>query len=449
VASPRALSACRLALIGGSLLLAVPPRLPADPPATAPAVAPDDVARQVRGWVKELASERYEVREKAREALERHGRQAPDVLKEFQDDPDPEIRRSVRDLLARGGKLVEAVPAEASDLKQVGRVTLRAEAEPLGRVLEALDEGFAVRVRVPEAARERPVTLALEGAACFEALERLAEAVDLAAPGPFDADGMLAFEPRQAGLVAAPAGSAGPVRVRATRVEASRPLGATGPTLHGLTLEVQVAPCVQLVSYRAPRVSSALDAEGRRWKPAGANDGQATYGVGGEARRVETRVLLERADAEADERLDRLELVLDLRLRHERRAVVFTGFEGLPRTLDLAGQPSEAGRRGSVTLERLAAAEGRSDAWTVEIACVLDGAPARASVEAWLELADGARRRLWISGGRSSASADGRLRLVGRVFGAGASPPRAVHVVWFERESMGELPVVLRDVPLR
>jgi len=420
-----------------------------DKPRAPAAGAIGDVPAQVRAWIQDLASDSYAVREQARQGLERWGRQAPEVLREFAESSDAEVRRTVRALLERLESVVENVPPAQADISRIGLVKLEAHGEALRKVLAGLSASVGGQVRAPGTSGATPITLSLDETPCFTAIETLAALLSLEAPGAFDADGALALAPRAEGLVATPTGATGPVRVRATRVQVSRPLDAAGPSTHALTLEIQLAPCVQLVSYRAPRVVAAADAEGRRWRSAGGIDGSTTFGVGGDPRKVDSVLTLEPAAAGAAERLERLELGLELRLRHERRELVFEGFEGLPRTLDEQGRSSEAARKGSITLEAVEAAEGRPDALTVELSCVLASGVARASVEPWVELADGSRRRLWIVGGRSTTSADGRLRVVGRAHGVGGGVAKAVHVVWFERESSGDLTVLLRDVPLR
>lgn len=418
----------------------VPPYAPAQAP-EAPGGAPPAWAEQVEGWVRDLASERYEVRERAREQLEAQGTRAPEVLRAHADDPDPEVRRTVRALLARLEKVAEAVPAPAQDLGGLGRLDLRADGLPLRRVLEELGEALGGPLVAPAEALERPVTLALSGEPAFAAVERVAAAAGLVAPGPFDGQGQLALLAPAPGAEASPAGSAGPLRVRATRVETARPLGVEGPVTHGLVLELQLAPAVQLVTYRAPRVLRAEDAQGRHWRPLPGSDANTTYGVGGDTRRVETRITLERAEPEAGEHLARLDVQVELRLRADLRQAVFGALDGLPRTLDLPGA--------ELVLEAAGPAEGRSDAWSLELSCRLDSEVARNSIDVWVELSDGTRRRMLAMGGRSSSSADGRLRLVGRVHNLREATPRAVRLAWYAREVQGELAVSLADVPLR
>lgn len=421
----------------------VPPDAPAQAP-EAPGGAPPAWAEQVEGWVRDLASERYEVRERAREQLEAQGTRAPEVLRAHADDPDPEVRRTVRALLARLEKVAEAVPAPAQDLAGIGCVQVRGEGLPLGRVLEELGVALGGQLQVPsDRLGTRLERLpALESEPAFAAIERVAAAAGLVAPEPFDGMGQLVLRAAPPGAQASPSGTAGPVRVRATRVEAARPLGVEGPVTHGLTLELQLAPAVQLVTYRAPRVLRAEDGAGRAWKALAGSDANTTYGVGGDTRRVETRITLERADPDAAERLARLDLLLELRLRSERREAVFEGLDGLPRSQSLPGA--------EVVLEEAAPAEGRSDSWSLTVACRLDSEVARASVDVWVDLSDGTRRRMLAMGGRSSSSADGRLRLVGRIHGLReGTRPRAARVTWYAREVQGELAVTLADVPLR
>ena len=70
--------------------------------------------------------------------LERYGREAKDLLEARKDDPDPEIRRTVRMLLDRLGGASPVVVPELGDLTTLGRVTLDL---PAKTTLDAVCEG--------------------------------------------------------------------------------------------------------------------------------------------------------------------------------------------------------------------------------------------------------------------------------------------------------------------
>jgi hypothetical protein len=283
----------------------------------------------------------------------------------------------------------------------------------------------------------------------FAALEALADAAGLRAPSAFDGQGRLALVPAAEGLAQAASAMAGPLRLQAARVAAARSLSGTESRTHTLTFDLHLAPCVQLRTYKTARVVKALDPAGRAWRAAGNPGAAMTHWVGGDTRRVELNVALEPAAEAAEERLATLELAVPLRVRHERRAVRFGPLTDLPRTLDERGKPAEAGARGSVTLASVAAAEGRQDTWLVDVSAVLSTATGRESVDAYLVAGDGAKWRVVTAGVRSTTSADGRVRLMGRCYGTGETPPAALEVVWFEREGEGDALFALRDVPLR
>lgn len=412
--------------------------------------APPEAAVQVEGWIKDLASEQFEVREAARKGLERRGREAPDVLRAHADDADPEVRRTVRGLLERLGSVTPAPAAASADVARLGLVRLHAARRPLREVLDDLSSALGGSFVVDLEGGKRAVSVDLEDVPYFVALDALASAAGLRAASPaFDSEGRVVFAPAVEGRTEPASTALGPLRLRAARVTAARSLDGTEARTHTLTLDLHVAPCVQLRHYRTARVLKALDPAGRAWRPAGNPGAAMTYGVGDDTRRIELNVALEPAAEGAEERLATLELAVPLRLRHERRAVRFAPLTGLPRTLDEQGKPAEAAARGTVTLASVVPAEGRKDAWLVDVSCVLMTAAGRESVEAYLVTSDAARRRVWMASSRSTTSADGRLRIVGRCERTGELPPTAVEVVWFEREGEGEAVLTLKDVPLR
>lgn len=64
---------------------------------------PEEKRAFVAKCLRELRSSAFDVREAARQGLEDHGADAPDLLEAARDDADPEVRRTVRMLLARMG----------------------------------------------------------------------------------------------------------------------------------------------------------------------------------------------------------------------------------------------------------------------------------------------------------------------------------------------------------
>jgi hypothetical protein len=437
---------CRVAFLPGLLVFAPCGAGHAEEPPPAPPVV-KDVAAQVEAWLKDLTSESYEVREAARKGLERRGREAPDVLRAHAEDADPEVRRTVRSLLERLGSVSARPTAGVEDLAAIGLVRLDVKARALGEVLGEVGEALGGAFVVEDGAGRTPVTLHLEDVAYFAAVDALAAVAKLRPAGPFDGEGRLALVPLDASRPAPPSSAVGPVRVRATKVSVSRALEGREDPTHTLTLEVQLAPCVQLVSYRTPRVVRALDTRGNAWLPAGNVQPSLVHGAGSEVRRVEVTVALDPPEGGV-ERLATLDVVLPLRLRHERHAARFAPVDALPKTIDERGRPAEAGTKGTVTLVSVAPVEGRTDAWIAELSAVLSSATARESAEAWFRAAGNPPRRLWIGGGRTTGP-DGRLRLVGRAFGVKEPELDEILVAWFDRESEGELAVTLTNVPLR
>jgi hypothetical protein len=411
--------------------------------------APPEASVQVEAWIQDLASEQYEVREAARKGLERRGREAPDVLRAHADDTDAEVRRTVRGLLERLGSVSPAPPAASAEIARMGLVRLHVARRPLRDVLDELGSALGGSFVVDAESGKRAVSVDLEDVPYFVALEALADAAGLRAPSAFDTQGRLALVPAAEGQAEAASATAGPLRLKAARVAAARNLAGTEARTHTLTFDLHLAPCVQLVTYRTARVVKALDPAGRAWRTAGNPAAAMTHWVGSDTRRAELNVALEPAAEGAEERLATLELAVPLRVRHERRAVRFAPLTGLPRTLDEQGKPAEAAARGSMTLASVTSAEGRKDTWLVDLSAVLSTATGRESVDAYLVTGDGAKWRVVTAGVRSTTSADGRVRLVGRCYGTGETPPAALEVVWFEREGEGEALFTLRDVPLR
>jgi hypothetical protein len=443
--APRRLRA-RFALLL-ALLLGLPAFADDDAPIAAPGT-PEFRAR-VGAWLEDLRSERFEVRERARAALEQWGAEAPDLLDALKDDPDAEVRRTVRGILERRGRAPVTTPVPAGDLASVGLVTLEARGRPLGEVLDELGRAHAARIVAPEEFRSRPVDVSLDAVPLFEAVERVAALAGLAARDPFGEGGGLVLEPASQDAEAVPCAWVGPVRVRVTRVTSTRTLGERGMRKYVLALELHWSPEVQLVTYRTPRVKVARDPDGVEFAGPKGSEAQAVYGVGGARRSAEVTVPIDPASPDAKERLATLELGLTLRLRHDRREVRFPDLSALPASRREDGSPGEPGTPGVVTLHALTQPPSPPGSWVAEISATLTRSVAEQSAQAYLEAGDGAVHALWIAGGRSTTSADGLLRLTGRAYNVGSGPPRSLRFAWHLREEEGEVPVRFTDVPLR
>jgi hypothetical protein len=396
--------------------------------------------------LEDLRAADFEVRERARRALEAHAASAADLLEARRDDPDPEVRRTVRLLLAGLGREPVAPEPAPRSLSDVGVVTLALRAPP-GEVLRRIGEPHGARFAdAAELLAGPPIEVALERVPFFAAVAQVLEAAGLSARDPFDPAGRLVLEPRGDGE-RVPEAAAGPLLVRVREVTSTRGLGPEGKRRYALELEILWTPAVHLVTYRTPTGVAGEDPAGRRFTGPGGAANVTVYGVGVGQRRREVTLPLDPEDPAAEERLAALRFDLPVRLRHDRREVRFVLAGDLPRTLGETGAPAEEDAPGSVTLRRVHQPDGARGPWVVEASAVFPGETARQSLEAVLETAAGEHRHA-TAGGRSE-SADGRVDLVGRAYGWSDGPPVAVRVSWFTREEEGTLPFALADVPLR
>jgi hypothetical protein len=409
--------------------------------------APKDATEakaRVEGWIQDLRSDAFEVRERARKSLQRWGEMAREAVLLHQDDPDPEVRQAVRAALQPKDAAEPPTPAPTGDLLSLGRVSLTRRG-PYSDVFDALARTQGARITLP-ATVAGEIAVDTEEHPFFAVLHDLAAAASLDASGPFDAAGVLALLPGTGTDDRSTWSIAGPLRARPLRITTTRSLAKADERTYALTLGVQWTPGVEVVSYRLPKVVRAEDAKGRAFRATGETN--TTYGIGQGSQSAEVTLSLAPAVPDVEERLAVLEVALVLRMRHGRRSVRFPDLRSLPVTLGEDGLPAEAGSRGSITLRSLTTPQADRQPLTVEVVARLDPELASRSARAFVEGEDGTRVPLLITA--RSTSADGLLRLTGRVYGSAAvTVPVALEVFWFEVEEEGEVRLTLQDVPLR
>jgi hypothetical protein len=434
-----------LLLGGGRLAADEEPEAP--PAAEAEERAPkdaEDAKAKLEVWIRELGSDRFEVRERARKAVVRWGDMARDVLLAHREDPDPEVRQAVRAALEKDPTPEAETPKPAEDLSTIGLVTLTARG-PVGDAFDALARPRGARFVLPEGAGGAHVDLEATAEPFFGVLARVAAAAGLDAGGTFDASSTLALS-REA--TAGPAWTAaGPLRTRPVRIARTRTLAKEGDRTYSLTLTVQWMPGVELVSYKPPKVLRAEDPAGRAYRGPG-GEGNVTFGVGPSTTAVDVTTTLLPSVPEAEEHLAALDLAVTARVRHGLRSVRFDAAAELPVTLDAAGVPAKEGADGTLTLRSLVRPKAEREPLTMELTARFGGETPARSARAHLETADGTRVPLQVTG--RNTSADGVTRVTARVYGSSASVvPVTLVVSWFERETDGQVEVHLADVPLR
>jgi hypothetical protein len=408
-----------------------------------------EVRERVPGWIEELRSPSFEVRERARAALEAHAARAEDLLQKHRDDTDPEVRRTVCVILDGLGREAAEPLADPGDLKALGRVSLSAEGKAAD-LFRILGEGQGARFVLPTPEPEDAIVLAFTDVPFFTGIAQLAAVFGLDASGTFDAAGTLVLRPLVADPESAetPEASNGAFRVRLAEVTATRTLGGAGQRRYQLALDLDWAPSVQLVSYGTPTNLLARTAADARYRPGAAMRSNTTYGVGTGQRRARLTLHLDPPETgEAEEHLEALSFRLPLRLRRDPRRLRLDAALERPLTLGVDGQTAESGSPGSFTLEELDQPDGEQGPWVAYVVARLPGETARRSVQAYLEAADGTLRPT-VAGARTQ-SADGVLRLTLRAYGRWEDPPVAVHVEWFGTEEEGALDFALVGVPLR
>jgi hypothetical protein len=438
-------------LVFAALLGAFPGPVRAGDPPKAPAPLP--LAREeVDRLLSELASDRYEVREAARRKLQAVAASVRDLLAARRDDPDPEVRRTVRALLASLGEDEASPPARPSeDARQVGLVTLSGRGT-LRDVLHAMDLVERGRVRVPDAAAETRVVVAADARPYFEVLDAVLAQAGLDLEDSFDEAGQASAVARQGPPTVAPA-CVGPFRLEVGSVTATKSLRPAGGTRFTVQLRLLWSPSVHLVSYGLPVVAAATDAAGVPFRvvPNDANVVGAPA-IGGPRglglyRRPDLVVTLEPPAGSTTDLLASLVVRMPLLLRHGLVEAEFPEPTKGPWPVVREGS-DRAKRPWKATLTAFGP-EPEQAAWTRAAAAVAlpVGVP-QDGMHALLEAADGTLRPMW-AGTRIQAS-DGSVSGSWRVaLGKVAAAPAALRIVWYERDQHLPFEFALRDVPLR
>ncbi len=423
--------------------LSAPVRIPdarADEPQIPPALQGEALRTHVKQWIEDLRSDSFATRQTARHGLQRYGTKARDLLEAVADDEDPEVRRTVRLLL--GGEPTKTAPVAPGDLAAIGRVTLPAS----DATLKDLGRQFGGRFEMPDDWTPPESGGEIENEPYFEALRMLLKRADLSMKGPFDGAGHARLVHRDAEAVVVPQAAAGPVLVRVTEVTSTRALTSTAKPHYSLTLDVWWVPSVAVSQLSTPTVTAAEDTAGNAFRAT--TKGRVTYGVSPMQSSRSVNVTFQPTTDVFHEKLAKLVVKFPMRIRHVAHTVRFDDIEKLPRCRTKDGKDVEPGTEGSVELRSFEPVENQTGSWVVELVAVLPKQLARTTAQIFVRWAGGREQRLHVMGGRSH-SADGTLNLTGRAYGAGIGKPEAIWVTWFDRESDGELEVVLKDVPLR
>ena len=416
----------------------------------------DTVRARVAKWLEDLRSEAYPVREAARQGLEREGLQARDLLEALRDDPDLEVRATIRALLVRTPPNTQVRSDPDADGQDIGLVS---GVVPAGVFRERLTKFGAPFGAVFEWPGSEPVAQLLRTPVrgpWFAVLQMLLREGGLMLVDPFDAGGIC--KPlAAAGRKSAPQATVGPFLMRVHEVTVTHALAESRPDRYGLGLQLWWPPHVQVTSLTAPRLLEAKDAKGHAFRPSQIRRGTTTHGVSS-MRRHHDVVLSIMGAAGHDPSIEKLAVSSRIRFRHDYRAVRFEDLGKLPQIRDgnstlvdpeAATAADKAAREGHVTLEALEK-QGQAPRfqWVVHLRTRFPRDVPRRS--AWMRLtwSDGRVQRLHVQGGRS-VSADGSLELTARAYPKGDNEPAAVELIWYEKESEQEYHFSLPNVPLR
>lgn len=417
---------------------------------SAPKAADAGIRTQVAGWLKDLRSEDFQVREAARRKLLAKGLEARDLLEAAMDDPDPEVRRTVRAVLSRAP--AKPVPAaehiRPGDFRSIGRLTVRAKNEPLAAVVERIGTAIGGTLELPADRIEERVTLELIEQPCYDVIAALARLTRTRPQAPFDGQGRMLLIATDGKLKPAPRAAAGPMQLTVTEVAATRSFGVAKPPRYALKLRLEWAPFVQVRQYERPLVEVARDPDGKRYRPSPAMARSASYGVGTTVKHHTTTVHVEPAEAGCKEHLAALEVSIPMYLRHDPATVVLDDIKDAPRCLGIDGKEAKPGTDESVQFHSVKEVEGGRGQWVVDFTATLLAAGAQQTVQAHLIEPDGSLRRVNVYGGRSIA-ADGTVRITARAYRGTNGRPKGVRVSWFRREEQGSLRFRLEDIPLR
>ncbi len=416
--------------------------------------AADDAAvirGKVKQWLADLESDAFEVRETARTELRKHGNKARDLLEAAKDHADPEVRRTVRAILARVGStrpVVSNAQVVDGSFDNVHPVSLDLENVKLEDALKALGEQIGARFRTPPSARIKKVSVKAKDMPPYAVLRDLIKQGGVRMAAPFDRAGRTSLVLADDSPVP-PWTAAGPIMVEVLEVTSVRSLKAKTPTRYVLSMRMQWIPLVQIAQYRTPRVEKAVDAAGNRFVPGPHMARQVGYGVGTTRRYADLQVHVTPTSGKCGDALASIDLVLPITsFQHDVARVVLDDVGRIPICLDRAGKEADPGTNETVSFESLAESADRPGQWVADLAATLPSEVAQRTVQALLTQEDGRVHALYVAGGRSR-SEDGTVRLTARVYGLGSSSPKSLHVAWFQRRDTGSIRVRLTDVPLR
>jgi hypothetical protein len=127
-------------------------------------------------WIEDLGSDRIDVRDNAARRLEKLG---PDAIERIE---TAAARSSDLEVRARLQQIVRAIRKRVEFSKVFGetrRVTLDAKEQPIGQILDVLSKALGEKVHIDGLDPQKRVTMKLEGATLWEALERFERAADV------------------------------------------------------------------------------------------------------------------------------------------------------------------------------------------------------------------------------------------------------------------------------
>lgn len=408
------------------------------------------------GWIQDLSAPAYVRREAARHHLAQHVEAARERLEALRESGDAEVRRTVELLLATqaGATTGEEVLPVTAGLNAASLGAFEddpARATPVARLEHLLTSvgGHAVWPGEPPADVAAPPPgggAAGVGRSFFALVDQLAAAGGAVASDAFDSLGALHLVAAEGAPPPAPLADAGLFRVRVVEVTRTRTLGsADGAARTTLGLHVAWAPALEVRELRAPRVISARDDAGAAWSAA-TRGGFTMMGLSSGSSSARIPLVLESSPDAASDELTVLEIEIPMLARHGRRQLLVDGEGALPRHLDADGRSTDE-HAAVLSLLSLVSEPPGSGSWSVEaVARLPEGRSATAGLV--LVTDDGRLLRMHVSAGRV-VSADGTVHLTGRAWRAGAGPPRAFGLAWFEHEDAVTLRVRLEHVPLR
>ena len=403
--------------------------------------------RQVAQWIADLRSDDFAVRDAARKRLKAVAHQARKWLAPALDDPDPEVRRTVRALLGPA-RIPTPTPVQIGDFSRLLSVGFDYEDKTAADALADFGRRFGGSFDVPESHAKKRVTVKAENVPYFEGLRTLLVAAELHMAAAFDRAGVAQLVAARPGVAdAVPAVAAGPLWVRVIGRQTTVRFGHPPPAPHyALNLDVWWPPGIQVNQIRSLRVEVARDEKGRPFTSPGRG---MTYGLGQGMFSRTLDVALHPKEAEHGDKLAVLEITVPMRLRHGREVRSTTRTDALPVVLGSKGEPVEKlVADGSVAFRSLATQEGRTRTWIAEVAARLSEDVSRQSAQVSLETASGRHVAMYLATGRSE-SADGTLHLTARAYNAGEERPKRIALQWFRHEEDGSVRIRFEDIALK